>query len=162
MASFPSLSSDDMALFFHSHFSAEAVASFTYNYLNSAAFAQESAYTQHDEQMDQAEQDDLGYYHDGVKRTLTDEQINIFRQSELRDERRRQEQALKAQSQSAHVDENQDDWQTPKRQSPPQNMSQTRKNKKRGAPKGKCEPKPDLRKRTWDVVEKGLDSLDYD
>ncbi|PHH71461.1 hypothetical protein CDD82_6496 [Ophiocordyceps australis] len=150
-----------MALFFHSHLSAEAVASFTYNYLNSAVFTHEPPNTQHDEQVDQAEQDDLGYYHDGVKRTLTDQQIDIFRQSELRDQGRRQEQRLKTQSQSAHVDEKQDERETAKRQSW-QNMSQTRKNKKRGTPKGTYEPKPDLRKRTWDVVEKGLDSLDYD
>lgn len=37
------------------------------------------------------------------------------------------------------------------------------KNKKRKGNKGRLqEPKPDLRKRTWDVVETGLDSLDYD
>ncbi|KAH8689038.1 hypothetical protein BGW36DRAFT_433801 [Talaromyces proteolyticus] len=29
------------------------------------------------------EEDDLGYYEDGVKRTLTDEQIRIFRHSEI-------------------------------------------------------------------------------
>ena len=31
----------------------------------------------------EAEEDDLGYYPDGVKRTLTDEQIKIFRHSEI-------------------------------------------------------------------------------
>jgi hypothetical protein len=32
---------------------------------------------------DNSEGDDLGYYKDGVKRTLTDEQIAMFRHSEI-------------------------------------------------------------------------------
>ena len=35
----------------------------------------------------------------------------------------------------------------------------TSNNKKKR--KSRYDPKPDLRKRTWDVVETGLDSLDY-
>ena len=40
--------------------------------------------------------DELGYYEDGVKRTLTDEQIAIFRHSEihnLQEEQRKKEEA---------------------------------------------------------------------
>lgn len=37
-----------------------------------------------------------------------------------------------------------------------------KKKKKKGKGRLPPEPKPDLRKRTWDIVEKGLDSLDYD
>ncbi|KAL4888169.1 hypothetical protein BDV59DRAFT_147681 [Aspergillus ambiguus] len=33
--------------------------------------------------VDEYENDDLGYYPDGVKRTLTDEQVEIFRHSEI-------------------------------------------------------------------------------
>ncbi|KAL4798277.1 hypothetical protein BDV19DRAFT_386559 [Aspergillus venezuelensis] len=36
-----------------------------------------------EEQNPEAEGEDLGYYHDGRKRTLTDEQIRIFRHSEV-------------------------------------------------------------------------------
>jgi hypothetical protein len=36
-----------------------------------------------DEYTEEAEDDGLGYYEDGVKRTLTDEQIAIFRHSEI-------------------------------------------------------------------------------
>lgn len=34
--------------------------------------------------------------------------------------------------------------------------------RKRGAKHKRQEPKPDLRKRTWDIVEPGIDTLDYD
>lgn len=37
----------------------------------------------YDDAHDDGEQEDLGYYPDGVKRTLTDEQIRIFRHSEI-------------------------------------------------------------------------------
>ncbi|KAJ5781087.1 hypothetical protein N7457_006247 [Penicillium paradoxum] len=46
---------------------------------------------------DETTEDDLGYYPDGVKRTLTDEEIQIFRHSEihalLRQRQRQQEEA---------------------------------------------------------------------
>lgn len=39
----------------------------------------------------------------------------------------------------------------------------SKKKRPKKATKGRQqEPKPDLRKRTWDVVETGLDSLEYD
>ncbi|QIW96387.1 hypothetical protein AMS68_001905 [Peltaster fructicola] len=51
----------------------------------SEAYEPEEYYDEHEEE------DDLGYYPDGVKRTLTDEQIAIFRHTELQMiERRRQ------------------------------------------------------------------------
>lgn len=45
---------------------------------------------------DGEEEDDLGYYPDGVKRTLTDEQIRIFRHSEIHALRREKELAEEA------------------------------------------------------------------
>ncbi|PLB50695.1 hypothetical protein P170DRAFT_425010 [Aspergillus steynii IBT 23096] len=54
-----------------------------------------------DHQLEEYEdEDDLGYYPDGVKRTLTDEQIRIFRHSEihslLREKQLREEALLEA------------------------------------------------------------------
>ncbi|KAL5044923.1 hypothetical protein BDW71DRAFT_93361 [Aspergillus fruticulosus] len=43
----------------------------------------EDPYANTDEEDVEDEDDDLGYYPDGVKRTLTDEQIRIFRHSEI-------------------------------------------------------------------------------
>lgn len=109
------------------------------------------------------EEDDLGYYEDGVKRTLTDEQIDIFRHSELRELRRQQERNLKQKGDTAVDESLNDDKESPTRtpgSSLPSNFHN--KKKKKSAKNQRHEPKPDLRKRTWDVVEAGLDSLDYD
>ncbi|PWY71065.1 hypothetical protein BO94DRAFT_569378 [Aspergillus sclerotioniger CBS 115572] len=50
------------------------------------------------------EEDDLGYYPDGVKRTLTDEQIRIFRHSEihalLREKELREEEEAEARAEA--------------------------------------------------------------
>ncbi|OOF96367.1 hypothetical protein ASPCADRAFT_506058 [Aspergillus carbonarius ITEM 5010] len=50
------------------------------------------------------EEDDLGYYPDGVKRTLTDEQIRIFRHSEihalLREKQLREEEEAEARAEA--------------------------------------------------------------
>ncbi len=43
-----------------------------------------------------------------------------------------------------------------------ENTITKKRRKKRGGHNRKTEEKPDLRKRTWDVVEAGLDSLHYD
>jgi hypothetical protein len=107
--------------------------------------------------------DGLGYYEDGVKRTLTDEQIEIFRHSELRELRRQLERARSSKSAGNHdgvMEENKVSA-TPGRSTTPPGTRNSKKKKKKG--KGaRQEPKPDLRKRTWDVVDAGLDSLDYD
>ena len=106
------------------------------------------------------EEDDLGYYEDGVKRTLTDEQIEIFRHSELQELKRKMEK----------LDEKVDDPNPPSKAvdapqselDPLPGSGVSKKKKKKGKSRPPTEPKPDLRKRTWDVVEKGLDHLDYD
>ncbi|OAQ99697.1 hypothetical protein LLEC1_03522 [Akanthomyces lecanii] len=107
------------------------------------------------------EEDNLGYYEDGVKRTLTDEQIEIFRHSELRELERAKEKASKL-HQSKHSS-GEPGTASSQPNSTATNKPRDRKNgRKRSTKQGKREPKPDLRKRTWDVVEAGLDSLDYD
>ncbi|KAI9044783.1 DUF3807 domain-containing protein [Aspergillus affinis] len=70
----------------------------------------------HDETVDEHldggnayDEDDLGYYPDGVKRTLTDEQIKIFRHSEihtlLREKQLREEALLEEAREKAEVEE---------------------------------------------------------
>lgn len=111
-------------------------------------------------------EDDLGYYDDGVKRTLTDEQIDMFRQSEIRELRRERERAPRRNSHSTNAQEELSDGasngQPLPRASNLSSSTRASKKKKKGAPKTRHEPKPDLRKRTWDVVEAGLDTLEYD
>ena len=143
---------DDLLAFFEAHFSQDALSSFSGTFINPS--------TEQEIQDDEWDEDDgLGYYDDGVKRTLTDEQIEIFRHSELEELRKRQEKAANG-KQPAPSDEA-----TPA-QSPqsslPQSFRNTNRRKKKAKKVTKREPKPDLRKRTWDVVDKGLDSLDYD
>ena len=139
--------------------------------------------------------DGLGYYPDGVKRTLTDEQIAIFRHSELEAMRRVRESAkIKKvmdpasdgvavviegaigehhQLSDGEVDSSPREAGAgpPHRQQQGQHQQQKKKknnnnkNKRRGGKKNNNRPdggeQIDLRKRTWDVVDKGLASLDY-
>ncbi|KAJ5531376.1 hypothetical protein N7527_004769 [Penicillium freii] len=60
----PNVTLDDLQVFQSKHFPGQQL----------TVVAQEN---------DQATDEDLGYYPDGVKRTLTDEQIRIFRHSEI-------------------------------------------------------------------------------
>jgi hypothetical protein len=99
----------------------------------------------------------LGYYDDGVKRTLTDEQIEIFRHSELEALRRSKENGS-----SAAISQNVNGTASDAHKGHFKNDGKVKKSKKKGGNRRKAEPKPDLRKRTWDVVETGLDSLEYD
>ncbi|KAG5949198.1 hypothetical protein E4U53_005952 [Claviceps sorghi] len=159
-----SLSKHELVTFDQIHFSNDAVAKFATEFTN-LPLKNEGAclYESHDWQ----EEDDLGFYYDGVKRTLTDEQIAIFRHSELRELEKRQNKAkVKASGSSAGAE-------TPdaQRNGSAEGSSQgvrshsnrgVRKKKKKGGRSVVHEPKPDLRKRTWDVVDAGLDSLDYD
>lgn len=127
-----------------------------------------------EEYYDDLEEDDgLGYYPDGAKRTLTDEQIAMFRHSELHALQRAQE---KAQNKSprrtnssslqpldfdrAEEGELLSDGPRPLPVAKPQKKN---KKKKRGSGNSnkRWEPDPERRKRTWDVVETGLDGLDY-
>lgn len=107
------------------------------------------------------EEDDLGYYADGVKRTLTDEQIEIFRHSELQQLRKAAEKrAAKAGPPTLSEGELSDAVKsTGNTASHDQGAPKKKKKKTAKQPR---EPKPDLRKRTWDVVEAGLDTLEYD
>jgi hypothetical protein len=156
-----------------------------------------------------AEEDHLGYYEDGTKRTLTDEQIAIFRHSEiqalLRDRRRAaeakeveeedrqvqnemqeeqnlqgkdgkaQENMLEEPVQREDGSEDGELGQETETQiiellnSPPAIKKKLPKLKKEKAEQKSKQKsffkqyiKPDLRKRTWDKVDTGLDSLDYD
>jgi len=121
------------------------------------------------------EEDALGYYPDGVKRTLTDEQIAIFRHSEIETllrERRYADEAKEEDHTNYNVEDGEiDDTEAPivndvllepawtqENQDSAVAKKGRRKNKKGGY---KQTVKPDLRKRTWDVVEHGLSSLDY-
>lgn len=146
--------------FHQSHFSADAVASFGSDFLNPTE-RQEVYESNAGEDWNGDVDDGLGYYEDGVKRTLTDEQIEIFRHSELRDLESQQEHdklpkpigTMTGQSQLTSMEHN----------NTVNLATRSSKKKKKKARSEKQEnPKPDLRKRTWDVVDAGLDSLDYD
>ncbi|KAK1636145.1 hypothetical protein BDP81DRAFT_394784 [Colletotrichum phormii] len=156
----PSVSNDDLVAFFETHFSGAAVRDFQADFLN-PNYQPDAAITNASvqENGDVFEEDDLGYYNDGVKRTLTDDQIAMFRHSELETIKREQERRSTAVRQAGETGE--DGNLTVAESSRPPGKSAKNKKKKRGKGKGQ-EPKPDLRKRTWDVVESGLDTLDYD
>ncbi|KAI4263326.1 MAG: hypothetical protein L6R35_007351, partial [Caloplaca aegaea] len=55
-----------------------------------------------EEEEEEEEEDDLGYYPDGVKRTLTDEQITMFRNSEIYSILRKRQ--LQRENQEGHED----------------------------------------------------------
>lgn len=105
-----------------------------------------------------------------MKRTLTDEQIEIFRHSELEALRKEKEKGkqLNAKAESRmgeRMDLGDDSSALSQAEGTPSALPTSfQSNKKRKRKKGskRPEPKPDLRKRTWDVVDKGLDSLEYD
>lgn len=158
----PAVSSDDFAAFFQEHFAEEAVSQFGIEFLDSEtahAFANPELISGWEEEVE----DDLGYYEDGVKRTLTDEQIEIFRHSELQELRRQRikQENKKKEAPSPLRDDLAHHREGSISQPSPSTASSWNK-KKKGTKRQPAEPKPDLRKRTWDVVEKGLDSLDYD
>lgn len=152
---------DELSAFFQSHFSPDATAHFGSSFLNPSGEDRVSAGNEYAEW---DEEDELGYYDDGVKRTLTDEQIEIFRHSELETLRREAERGprkkKKAAAGEATSDDDNDETLQGSRSAKAQNSN--KKKGKKAAQRSKPEPKPDLRKRTWDVVEAGLDSLDYD
>jgi hypothetical protein len=157
------------------------------------------------------QEDGLGYYEDGTKRTLTDEQIAIFRHSEIQALLRARRHAAEAKQDKEDSDEQEtlldgaredslvqenireqgqqeedledgelgeaaDSSITDLPSSPP--VTKTKQSKKKGKKAQKAMQKnasgpsqksffkqnikPDLRKRTWDKVDTGLESLDYD
>lgn len=148
-----------MTTFHQSHFGNDATSLFGNGFMNLAAT---NTGLSDDNQVDGSwEEDDLGYYEDGVKRTLTDEQIEIFRHSELRELERTKEKAARSnKTDDKEATETTGSPQTQNERSSASNSRNRKKNKMNKQPRR--EPKPDLRKRTWDVVEAGLDSLDYD
>lgn len=162
----PDVSKDDLSAFHEVHFSLDAVASFRSTFVEPPAEKPIEG-AAGDEYWE--EEDDLGYYDDGVKRTLTDEQIQIFRHSEL-EALRKEEEKRSLSKTTVPLDEAMDTSATgsdPDQASASTTLPNTfhsnkKKKKKKGNKRGRPEPKPDLRKRTWDVVDKGLDSLDYD
>ncbi|KAK2048135.1 hypothetical protein LZ31DRAFT_591742 [Colletotrichum somersetense] len=164
----PNVSNDDLMAFFETHFSDAALERFKSDFFNPNQQSDDvNAGPSFDEDGDVIEEDDgLGYYSDGVKRTLTDEQIAMFRHSELEALRREQERAAERRSTvpgPSQAGETGDDGSLKATESSHQPTKATKSKKKRKGGKGKPqEPKPDLRKRTWDVVEAGLDTLDYD
>ncbi|KAM3564287.1 hypothetical protein ARSEF4850_001902 [Beauveria asiatica] len=151
-------SPNELAAFHDAHFSSAEVSKFQQEFFwpNPEAI---SNYGKTEEYWE--EEDDLGYYDDGVKRTLTDEQIAIFRHSELRELERAKEKASK----QPHSENSAEELDTCRGQPDAKNANKPRDSKKckrRRTKQARREPKPDLRKRTWDVVEAGLDSLEYD
>lgn len=211
-------SKEELVAFHATHFSLTSTNHFAAQFLGPV----ENAYTEGDYseaayyQEDYAEEEDdgLGYYPDGVKRTLTDEQIAIFRHSEIQALLRERKHAEEAQEDKmvevpdegaltfpvqkpAHElirpiigpvmeqpdmedGELQDDTTEIYAPTPASDttsgLKKSRKKKKKPSnasasqwdrepkPKGffKQNVKPDLRKRTWDVVDKGLEQLVYD
>lgn len=155
------ISTDEIAAFHHSHFSAKSVATFAAEFL---ALPSKGDAPQRGYDNDWEEDDGLGFYSDGGKRTLTDEQIEIFRHSELRELQKQQENANSSNSTGndnageAEVNESS----TAPIQNTRLHSSRVKKKRRKGGRGVVHEPKPDLRKRTWDVVDAGLDFLDYD
>lgn len=173
------LSQADWTSFHDRHFSSTSVNHFTEHFLGPAEDTVES----------KEEDDELGYYPDGVKRTLTDEQIAIFRHSEIEailrarrhaeemkdgddgalptpqslDEGAPTEDKEEGEMEDGEVENNAP---APKKgQKKRGKLSEKRQQKAQHArDKGwyKKNIKPDLRKRTWDMVEDGGGDLQYD
>ncbi|KAJ2978478.1 hypothetical protein NUW58_g7481 [Xylaria curta] len=186
----------DIESFHATHFSSNAVGLFESQFLRPDHIQLNGTGGSYDEY--EEEDDGLGYYPDGVKRTLTDEQIAIFRHSELEALRRAEMKALKPESASdaelmvgsTHREavhspieyekslaksevaddtaEGSEDGEI-ETEKPVLTKAEIRRQKKlrarqrrRENQKFQTEKKPDLRKRTWDIVETGMDSLHYD
>ncbi|KAF4974143.1 hypothetical protein FZEAL_8908 [Fusarium zealandicum] len=163
----PNVSKDDLFAFHEAHFSQASLSSFGSSFVHPTSLQPDQTDAHYDAWDEQ--DDGLGYYPDGVKRTLTDEQIEIFRHSEREALRKQQEKQRGSRTAASSDDamDMSDDGPTAHSEStssaPPVSFESNKKRKKKKAPKrGRPEPKPDLRKRTWDVVDKGLDTLDYD
>jgi hypothetical protein len=187
----------DIELFHAAHFANNCVDLFETQFLRPETAQVNDAdhqYCYYEEEED----DGLGYYPDGVKRTLTDEQIAIFRHSELEALRRAEMKAPKPETaeifQPGIDPPGGDDGKTPieiadcltdpnamddvadgseegeiETEKPALTKAEIRRQKKlrarqrrKESQKFQPEKKPDLRKRTWDVVEAGMDSLHYD
>lgn len=162
----------ELEAFQEAHFGKSAIDNFSNGFLphHEKHSVEQAGFDQEDEAYyEDYEDDGLGYYDDGVKRTLTDEQIAMFRHSELEALRRAQEsQDSKTASTTKPTDSlprQESGEQVSDGELPSEANAGTSKKKKRKRGKGRVDTekpeKPDLRKRTWDVVETGLASLDY-
>ncbi|GAP84397.1 hypothetical protein SAMD00023353_0702160 [Rosellinia necatrix] len=190
----PEVSCADIEAFYATHFSCDAIGLFEAQFLRpDLAHNGNHGYGN----LEEDEDDGLGYYSDGVKRTLTDEQIAIFRHSELEALRRAEAKAPKLETtddtesslctvERATVDvltgnddpvnsdalddavEGSEDGEI-ETEKPTLTKAEMRRQKKlrarqrrKESQKFQPEKKPDLRKRTWDIVGAGMDSLHYD
>ncbi|OBT69905.1 hypothetical protein VE03_00595 [Pseudogymnoascus sp. 23342-1-I1] len=165
----PLVSTVELADFYTKHFSGYSKDHFATTFLAEGLAEEES--------------DNLGYYEDGVKRTLTDEQIAMFHHTEIETllrEKRRSDEA-KADKADRELDLERVIMEDPGSQDTPSTGTQASKvplipsgagqssqtkpstedNKKRKS-HFKRNIKPDLRKRTWDRVDHGLETLDYE
>ncbi|CCU78165.1 hypothetical protein BGHDH14_bgh03592 [Blumeria hordei DH14] len=116
-------------------------------------------------------EDHLGYYEDGSERTLTDAQICIFRHTEIQN-LYRERQYMRESNGEMNADNPPEIQITKSSDASCSSSNKTNvkrpSNKERKAlkakQKGYFKPnnKPDLRKRTWDKVEPGYGSLNYD
>lgn len=157
-----------MLAFHNSHFGATSVNHFTATFLESTTDAT-SALTQ-DNGLAEEQEDDLGYYPDGVRRTLTDEQIAMFRHSEIQVLLRERRHAAEARSSnpsrsastSAPDTASYHDYEEGEEVEEPGKNGQGRKRNRKKKHQRKREVKPDLRKRTWDMVDEGVGTLSYE
>ncbi|KAI0810259.1 hypothetical protein GGR55DRAFT_678855 [Xylaria sp. FL0064] len=191
----PEVSQADIESFYATHFSNEAIGLFESQFLRPDLVHDDNTDNYYHE--GEEEDDGLGYYPDGVKRTLTDEQIVIFRHSELEALRRAERKTLKQETrilesstdtnggEAVHTPlENGGSLTTPdsiddaadgsedgeiETEKPVLTKAEMRRQKKlrsrqkrKESQKFQPEKKPDLRKRTWDIVEAGMDRLHYD
>ncbi|KAI1282738.1 hypothetical protein F5Y07DRAFT_196209 [Xylaria sp. FL0933] len=188
----------DIESFHATHFSNEAIGLFESQFLRpDIAHHDSTGYYDYEGEEEEEQDDGLGYYPDGVKRTLTDEQIAIFRHSELEALRRAERKALKQETGTLDSPTdtnggeavrtplgNEGSVTTPdgmgdaadgsedgeiETEKPALTKAELRRQKKlrsrqkrKETQKFQPEKKPDLRKRTWDIVEAGMDSLHYD
>ena len=180
----------DADSFHDAHFSNAAVAVFEAQFLTATNPLDVSQYDEgyeHEsyegEEQEYENDDGLGYYPDGVKRTLTDDQIAIFRHSEIEALRRARDKAGKSKAEeetsattppaaagaedddiagAAGSEDGEIETEKPTAAELRRRKRRRAKQAKRDRKKFIPEPKEDLRKRTWDKVEAGMDSLDYD
>ncbi|OTB05627.1 hypothetical protein M426DRAFT_127590 [Hypoxylon sp. CI-4A] len=202
----PEVSQAEIDSFHDAHFSSAAVGLFDVQFFRPENAQNDDeyydAYDEYYEEEEEEEDDGLGYYPDGVKRTLTDEQIEIFRHSEIEALRRVEAKTSRLREESAALLQAAKDRDASEQATTPPTVTQDgmpgdnevegevadgsedgeieaeapqltkaeekrlkrqrARRKKQEQRKFNPEKKPDLRKRTWDVVEAGMDSLDYD
>ncbi|KAJ4295902.1 hypothetical protein N0V88_004604 [Collariella sp. IMI 366227] len=164
----PQISHAEMIAFHQAHFSNPAADHFHAHFLHpDHPPADDHSYdAAGEEEYYEEEEDGLGYYPDGVKRTLTDEQIAIFRHSELEALRRARESSSTKKPTITTPEEDAAQGVSEGEVSSAAPSATAKKPKKRkrskAKPRNKNGAEPiDLRKRTWDKVDKGLATLDY-